>query len=227
MSGWNGLELPLMKLNLQQFAEDGDGGEGGTGGEGAPAGGEPNPEAGENGTGKDGADAKALAAELEKLKADMAKQKAALDAATSEAGKYRKELRARQTQEEIEAANKKEADEKAAQELEELRKEVARAKSTKAVMSKLGVDEEAAGKIAECLFGCENIEAALLEIQKVWTAKEKSLRMEFGKIPGPGAGGNGSEDAEEQAAIELAKRLGRERAESGKSVSEGLNGYIR
>lgn len=211
-----------------------DGGEGtGTGGDAAPSGdgagnGGDGGNSGENGDGGNAGDPNAaLMAELEKLKADMAKQKAALDAATSEAGKYRKELRARQTQEEIDAANKKEAEEKAAQELEELRRKVAKAESVKSVMSKLGTDEEASSKIAECLYGCENIEAALLEIQKVWTAKEKALRLEFGKIPGPGAGNGDGENAEEKAALELAKQLGKERAGSNKSVSEGLKSYIR
>lgn len=208
-----------------------DGGNGGADGAGGdPAGSDSNGAGGESAgeDGKGGEDSKtSLEAQIEQLKADLAKQKSALDAATSEAGKYRKELRARQTQEEIDAQTKKEAEEKAAKELEDLRKEVARAKSTKSVMSKLSVDEETAGKIAECLFGCENIDAALLEIQKVWTAKEKALRQEFGKIPGPGAGGADGEDAEEKAALEIARRLGRERAEQSKSVSEGLQGYIR
>lgn len=210
------------------YEPDDGGGNGGAGagGEGDPAG--DGDEAGNEGgeENKDGPK-DALAAELEKLKAEMARQKKALDDATKEAAGYKRELRAKQTQEEIDEANKREADEKAAKELEELRKEVARAKSTKAVMSKLGVDEDAAGKIAECLVGCENIDAALLEIQKVWVAKEKALRKEFGKIPGPGAGGADGEDAEEKAAIERAKRLGKERAESDKSVSDGLKGYMR
>lgn len=168
-----------------------------------------------------------LEAQIEQLKADMAKQKAALDAATREAAGYKRDLRAKQTQEEIDAANKKEAEEKAAKELEELRREVARAKSTKSVMSKLSVDEDAAGKIAECLSGCEDVDNALLLIQKAWEAKEKALRMEFGKIPGPGAGGNSEEDAEEAVALEVAKRLGKSRADSDKSVVEGLKGYLR
>lgn len=210
--------------------------DGGAAGGGAGAGGE-NPAGddqkdgagGENQNGGENqeTDAKALAAQIEQLKADLAKQKNALDAATSEAGKYRKELRAKQTQEEIDAANKKEAEEKAAKELEDLRREVSRAKSTKSVMSKLGVDEDAAGKIAECLTGCEDVDNALLLIQKSWEAKEKALRLEFGKIPGPGAGGSSKEDDEEKAAIELGKRLGRERAEANKSVADGLKGYIR
>lgn len=207
---------------------------GGAGGDGNPAGdpgagasaGDNNPD-GDSGSKGEQLDAKELAAQLEQMKADMAKQKAALDAATSEAGKYRKELRAKQTQEEIDAANKKEAEEKAAARLAELEREVARAKSTKSVMAKLSVDEESAGKIAECLSGCEDVDNALLLIQKAWEAKEKKLRLEFGKIPGPGAGGSNEEDAEEKAAIELAKRLGKNRAEADKSVTEGLKGYIR
>lgn len=206
---------------------------GGAGGEGTPggdpgtgAGGEASPDGDEGNKGGE-LDAKAMAAQIEQLKADMAKQKAALDAATSEAGKYKKELRQKQTQEEIDAANKKEAEEKAAARLQELEREVARAKSTKSVMAKLSVDEEAAGKIAECLAGCEDVDNALLLIQKAWEAKEKAIRIEFGKIPGPGAGGSNEEDAEERAAIEIAKKLGKSRAEADKSISEGLKGYIR
>lgn len=202
----------------------------GNGGESADNGGT-NADAGQD-NGGDGENAGGgqkndIAAEVERLKADLARQKAALDAATKEAGDYRKQLRAKQTQEEIDAANKREAEEKRDREMEELRREVARARSTKSVMSKLGISEDSAGKIAEYMAGCEDIDNALLLIQKEWEAKEKALRIEFGKIPGPGVGGNGGEDAEEKAALEIAKRLGRERAESNKSVSEGLKGYIR
>lgn len=216
------------------MSPDDGGGAGGAGGNDGAAGGDNGSGGndGDNPGGDDGNkggenDAKALAAQIEQLKADMAKQKAALDAATSEAGKYKKELRQKQTQEEIDAANKKEAEEKQAARLQELEKEVARAKSTKSVMAKLGVEEDAAGKIAECLVGCEDVDNALLLIQKAWEAKEKKLRLEFGKIPGPGAGGSNEEDAEEKAAIELAKKLGKDRAEANKSVTDGLKGYIR
>jgi len=218
---------PLMKLNLQQFAEGEGAGEGGSG-EGNP-GADPAGAAGgseqKQGEGTD--PAKDLAAQLEQMKADMAKQKEALDKATSEAGKYRKELQKRQTQEEIDAANKKEAEEKRDQELEELRRKVARSENTRSVMSKLGLTEEVAGKIAESMIGCDNIDNALLLIRQAWDAKEKALKLEYGKIPGPGAGGSSEEDAEEKAAMEIAKRLGRNRAESEKSVVDGLKGYMR
>ncbi len=199
--------------------DGGAGVENGAGEDVAPAGGD---------AGKSGEDPKAaLEAQIEQMKADMAKQKAALDAAASEAAKFKKELRQKQTQEEIDAANKKEAEEKAAKELEDLRKEVARARSTKSVMSKLGMDEDSAGKIAECMSGCEDIDNALLLIKQAWDAREKALKLEYGKIPGPGAGGSSEEDAEEKAALEIAKQLGKSRAEANKSVTEGLKGYIR
>lgn len=216
---------------MAMFAPD-DGG--GMGGDGGAAGDGGNPvdndsvadgASGDNGG--NGTDAKALEAQIEQLKADLLKQKNALNSATKEAGDLRKELRSKLTQEEIDAQNKKEAEEKAAKELEELRREVARAKSTKSVMSKLGLDEDASGKIAECLSGCEDIENALLLIRKAWDAKEKALKLEYGKIPGPGGAGNGEEDAEEKAALEIARRIGRSRAESDKSVAEGLKGYMR
>ena len=222
----------FFPLNLQFFAEDAGGNGGSDSGNSGtnPAGGD----AGQNGAGNegDGGDnkndpAKDLAAQIEQLNSDMAKQKQALDAATSEAAKYKKELRTKQTQEEIDAANKKEAEEKQAAHLAELEKKVAKAENTKNVMGKLSVDEETAGKIAESLIGCENVENALLLIKQAWDAKEKALRIEFGKIPGPGAGGSSEEDAAEKAAIELAKRLGKERSEANKAVAEGLKGYIR
>ena len=215
-----------MKLNLQQFAEDAPAESGAD----DPAGNDPNGGAGGDNPAKDedgGNDMAALTAQIEQMKADLARQKAALDKATSEASDYKKQLRAKQTQDEIDAANKKESEEKAAKELEELRREVAKARSTKSVMSKLAVDEDTAGRIAESLIGCENVENALLLIQKAWTAKEKALRLEFGKITGPGAGSGDGEDAEEKAAIELARRLGRERSGAEKSVAEGLKGYLR
>lgn len=168
-----------------------------------------------------------VSAELAKAKADYAKLKAALDKATKEAGDARKALRAKQTAEEIAAEEKKAQDEAQAKEIEELRREVARAKTVKNVMAKLGTDEEASGKISEYLYGAEDIENALTEIQRAWTAKEKALRLEYGKVPAPGAGGANGEDAETQKAIELAKKIGRERAMSVKSLKDTLGGYIR
>ena len=165
--------------------------------------------------------------ELLNLKADYAKLKAALDKASKEAGDYRKQLRAKQSEDEIAAEEKKANDEAIQKELEELRREVARAHTTKSVMAALGTDEDASGRLSEYLYGAENIDAALAELKKHWAAKEKALRLEFGRIPAPGIGGANGEDLEAQKAINLAKELGRERAGDGKSTAESLRDYMR
>lgn len=167
------------------------------------------------------------AEEVTKLKAELARQKEAINKATREAADYKRQLRAKQSAEEIAAEEKKAADEARDKEIEELRKEVAKARIVKNVMGKFGTDEEVSNKISEYLYGAADIENALTEIQRAWTAKEKALRLEFGKIPAPGAGNANGEDAEAQKAIKLAQEIGRERALSGKSVKDTLGSYVR
>lgn len=125
--------------------------------------------------------------ETAKLNAEMAKLKAALDKATKEAGDAKKALRAKQSAEEAAAEEAKEQQEAQAKELAELRKKFAVAETSKKVMGFVG-DETAANEAAEYLFGAEDIDAALAIINKAWTAKEKALRLEYGKIPAPGVG---------------------------------------
>lgn len=125
--------------------------------------------------------------ELSRLKAEMAKQKAALDKATKEAGDYRKQLRAKQTAEEAAAEEAKAQQDALMQELETLRKERAVAATTAKIMPLIG-DNDIAVQVAEYLYGAEDVDSALAAIQKAWTAKEKALRLEFGKIPAPGTG---------------------------------------
>ena len=137
-------------------------------------------------------------AEIAKLKADLAKQKAALDKATKEAGDYRKQLRAKQSEEEIAAEEKRAQDEARDKELAELRKKFAVAETSKKVMTFVG-DEATSNTVAEYLYGAEDVDAAIVAIQKAWTAKEKALRAEYGKIPPPGVGsGDGVTVTKEQ-----------------------------
>ena len=222
----NGYWMSLKFFAL--FAPD-DGG--GIGGEAGAAGGE----AGADGGADDGADAgtdagddgEDLAGKLAKAQADLLKYKAAIDKATKEASDAKKALRAKQSAEEIAAEEKKAADERAAQEIEELRREVARTKAVKSVMAKLGTDEEVSGKVAEYLYGAEDVDAALTEIQRAWTAREKALKLEYGKVPPPGAGGANGEDEETVRAIKLAKEMGAERAKTSESVQAQLKGLLR
>lgn len=125
--------------------------------------------------------------ELAKLRADLAKQKAAIDKATKEAAEYKRQLRQKQSAEEIAAEEKKAADEARDKELAELRKKFAVAETSKQIM-KFVADEAVSSQIAEDLYGAADVDAAITAFQKAWAAKEKALRLEFGKIPAPGAG---------------------------------------
>ena len=129
----------------------------------------------------------AESAEVARLKADLAKQKAALDKATKEAGDYKKQLRAKQSAEEAAAEDAKALQESMKAELEQLRKEKAVATMTAKILPLVG-ENTVAEQVAEYLYGAEDVDAALAAIAKAWTAKEKALRLEFGKIPAPGAG---------------------------------------
>ena len=126
-------------------------------------------------------------AEIAKLRAEMAKQKAALDKATKEAGDYKKQLRAKQSAEEVAQEEAKALQQSMQEELEQLRKEKAVAATTAKVMALLG-DDTASAQAAEYLYGAEDVDAALTIFQKAAVAKEKALRLEFGKIPAPGVG---------------------------------------
>lgn len=213
------------------FAPDdgANGGSGDAGNAGDPSGVDGADSGNEGDTGADNA-----LEELEKLRSELDKYKKAVDKATKEAADNKRALkekeqalRAKQSAEEIAAEEKKAADERAAQEIEELRREVARTKAVKSVMSKLGTDEEVSGKVAEYLYGAEDVDAALTEIARAWTAREKALKLEYGKVPPPGAGGANGEDEETARAIRLAKEMGAERAKVSESIQSQLKGLIR
>ena len=125
--------------------------------------------------------------ELAKLKADLAKQKAAFDKAAKELAEAKREIRKNKSAEEVAAEEAKALQQQMQEELAQLRKEKAVAATTAKVMP-LVSDGEVATQIAEFLYGAEDAEAALNALQKAWTAKEKALRLEFGKIPAPGVG---------------------------------------
>ena len=164
-------------------------------------------------------------AEIARLKAEMAKQKAAIDKATSEASAAKKALKAKMTQEEIDAATKKEDEEKQAQRIIELEKQVAKTGTVKSVMGKLGLDEESAGRLADHLYGAADPENALLEIQKAWQAREKALKLEYGKITGPGAGADSN--SPEAQAVRRAAELGKARNAQNEQAQKAMSAYMR
>lgn len=162
--------------------------------------------------------------EIARLKAELAKQKAAIDKATKEASDYKKLLRAKQSEEEIAAEEKRIADEARDNELADLRKRFAVAEIGKKVMA-LGGGVEESERIAELLYGAEDVDAALTQIGKVFDAREKALRLEFGKIPPPGVGG--TETSKETLAVNRARDIGKAKAEADKAAYDAMKAYMR
>ena len=125
--------------------------------------------------------------EFARLKAELAKQKAALDKATKEAGDYRKQLRAKQSAEEVAAEEAKALQQTMQEELEQLRKEKAVSVISAKVASVFGKDADAS-QIGEDLYGAADADAAIDALAKAWSAREKALRAEYGRIGKPGVG---------------------------------------
>lgn len=124
---------------------------------------------------------------IAKLRAEMSKQKAALDKASKEAADYKKQLRAKQSAEESAAAEAEEQQNLMKQRLEQLERERAVAITSKRAFKFLQ-DESLAGEVATGLYHAEDADAVLDAIEKAWTAREKALRLEFGRVPAPGVG---------------------------------------
>ena len=158
-------------------------------------------------------------AELARLRAEIARSKAALDKATKEAGDAKKALRAKQTAEEAAAETEKEQRETMMRELEELRKERAVAVTSKRVYTFVQ-NEDVANSIASALYGAEDVDAAIDAINKAWVAKEKALKLEYGKVPAPGTG---SSDGPTITKEQLNAMSLRERTEYARSYPDDYN----
>lgn len=137
-------------------------------------------------------------AEIARLKAELLKAANKNDALAKENAEKTKQLRAKQSAEEVAAEEAKALQDAMQEELKQLRKEKAVGLITAKVMGFIG-DNDMSTEIAEFLYGAEDADAALTAIQKAWTAKEKALRLEYGKIPAPGVGsGDGPSVTKEQ-----------------------------
>lgn len=167
--------------------------------------------------------AKERDAELKRLQAELAKQKSALDNATKEAANYKKQLRAKLSTEEQEAEAAKERQEAMEAELAALRKQSAMGAISKKVMTFVG-DEKTADGIAESLYGAEDVDAAIDAISKAWSAKEKSLRLEFSKLPSPAGGGD---ESKSQKDVEEGHKFGKARMAAMQSSREGLKRFMK
>ncbi len=112
-----------------------------------------------------------LMAQLATERAEKEKYKSASDKASSEAAKYKKELRSKQTAEEQEAEAKAEADKLRDEELESLRKELNHNKAVSAY--KAITDEKVVETLIEAVSESDhNAIAAIIENQKKAAVKE-------------------------------------------------------
>ena len=112
-----------------------------------------------------------LMAQLATERAEKEKYKSASDKASSEAAKYKKELRSKQTAEEQEAEAKAEADKLRDEELESLRKELNHNKAVSAY--KAITDEKVVETLIEAVSESDhNAIAAIIESQKKAAVKE-------------------------------------------------------
>lgn len=108
---------------------------------------------------------------------DDSKLKEALNKATAEASKYKKELREKQTEQERLEAERKEADEKKDAELAELRKDKLIAEH-KANFLKVGYSEELAEKSATAIADGD-FKTIFDNLTEFLTSKEKAIKEEL------------------------------------------------
>lgn len=184
----------FIPMNLQLFAEpasgDGDGGNepttGGKLGEGS------------NKTDPDNDDDDvSLAEQVAQLKVQNAKLKKANDKATSEAASYKKQLREKQTAEEIALQEKAEKEAEREEQFQKLLRENTITKFEKNFLA-LGYPADLAAKAAEAQ--CDNDTDELFSIQQTFIeAKEKAMKADWMKsMPKPPAGNDDCPVSKEQ-----------------------------
>lgn len=184
----------FIPMNLQLFAEPPAGGDGDAGDTSATGGksGE-----GSNKADLDGDDDVSLAEQVAQLKVQNAKLKKANDKATSEAASYKKQLREKQTAEEIALQEKAEKEAEREEQFQKLLRENTITKFEKNFLA-LGYPADLAAKAATAQ--CDNDTDELFSIQQTFIeAKEKAMKADWMKsMPKPPAGNDDCPVSKEQ-----------------------------
>lgn len=182
----------FIPMNLQLFAEptasgDGDGGnEPTTGGKSGEGSNKTDPD-------NDDDDGISLAEQVAQLKVQNAKLKKASDMATSEAASYKKQLREKQTAEEIALQEKAEKEAEREEQFQKLLRENTITKFEKNFLA-LGYPADLAAKAAEAQ--CDNDTDELFSIQQTFIEeKEKAMKADWMKsMPNPPAGNSDDDE---------------------------------
>ena len=180
----------FIPMNLQLFAEPPAGGDGDAGDTSATGGksGE-----GSNKADLDGDDDVSLAEQVAQLKVQNAKLKKANDKATSEAASYKKQLREKQTAEEIALQEKAEKEAEREEQFQKLLRENTITKFEKNFLA-LGYPADLAAKAAAAQ--CDNDTDELFDIQQTFIEeKEKTMKADWMKsMPNPPAGNSDDDE---------------------------------
>ena len=186
----------FIPMNLQLFAEPPAGGDGDAGDTSATGG---KSGAGSNKADPDdeGDDGVSLAEQVAQLKVQNAKLKKANDKATSEAASYKKQLREKQTAEEIALQEKAEKEAEREEQFQKLLRENTITKFEKNFLA-LGYPADLAAKAATAQ--CDNDTDELFSIQQTFIeAKEKAMKADWMKsMPKPPAGNDDCPVSKEQ-----------------------------
>ena len=180
----------FIPMNLQLFAEppaSGDGDAGDTSATGGKSG------EGSNKADLDGDDDVSLAEQVAQLKVQNAKLKKANDKATSEAASYKKQLREKQTAEEIALQEKAEKEAEREEQFQKLLRENTITKFEKNFLA-LGYPADLAAKAAAAQ--CDNDTDELFSIQQTFIEeKEKTMKADWMKsMPNPPAGNSDDDE---------------------------------
>lgn len=182
----------FIPMNLQLFAEPPAGGDGDAGDTSATGGksGEGSNKADPDDEGDDGV---SLAEQVAQLKVQNAKLKKANDKATSEAASYKKQLREKQTAEEIALQEKAEKEAEREEQFQKLLRENTITKFEKNFLA-LGYPADLAAKAATAQ--CDNDTDELFSIQQTFIEeKEKTMKADWMKsMPNPPAGNSDDDE---------------------------------
>lgn len=182
----------FIPMNLQLFAEPPAGGDGDAGDTSATGG---KSGAGSNKADPDdeGDDGVSLAEQVAQLKVQNAKLKKANDKATSEAASYKKQLREKQTAEEIALQEKAEKEAEREEQFQKLLRENTITKFEKNFLA-LGYPADLAAKAATAQ--CDNDTDELFSIQQTFIEeKEKTMKADWMKsMPNPPAGNSDDDE---------------------------------
>lgn len=165
-----------------------------------------------------------LKVEVPDSSAEIARMKAALDKATSEAADYKKQLKGKMSEDEAAAAEREAKWAEMEAKLKELETEKTISTYKASYLAMPGFDEKLAEDTAKAL-AAGDMEKVFANQQKANAAYEKKLRADLVKKD-PKPDGAGGDDQEKDAAVEFAKKLGKQRADALKSANEGLKNYF-